>query len=531
MKIYFSLAKEKVKIMSNQSQVKFLNKGISKPKIIGVILIFAIMAGGFILWQHTNISKIKINLDTTKLAEVPEGYFLTYDFIFSPDGRKVAYVTWKEKEESNSKKFVMLNNQKGKEYDQITELKFSPDGQHLAYIAMEEDKMFLVLDDKECRAYDLAFSLDFDSDGNPIYLAKNGEGLITDGEYNWRGEAFLVIGEEEQKKYDDIEMFCYDNKHFYYIAKEGGKEKFVIDGAEGKDYDSIIDFDGDAQHYIYGAGEGENRFVIVNGEEKFAFTTEDCTLDYTSVECRNGFAQEFGEVKSVYISPDGSHFAYIENKSQFEFDKYLFLSSSESYLVIDEKQKFFINTGDGHGIYAYPGTGIDNIAYKKEHSFVVKNQEIKLIIDDEEIEEYFVEDFIFSPDNQHYAFTVITATSEKVLILDGKIHDYGVDCWRFGFSPDSNQIFYFKNGETILYNIEKEQIIDTVTGKVEFAFSPNNKHFAYILDKNGKFSLVLDEKEGRVYDKIMSVGFTADNKVIYYGAIINKELWWIADGV
>ena len=75
-------------------------------------------------------------------------------------------------------------------------LKISPDSKRVAYVAMEKEKQFVVVDGEEGKQYD---------------------GIV---------EGFFIFGP--------------DSKRVAYGAREIGKRFVVVDGEEGKQYDGIV---------------------------------------------------------------------------------------------------------------------------------------------------------------------------------------------------------------------------------------------------------------------------------------------------
>ncbi len=58
-------------------------------------------------------------------------------------------------------------------------------------------------------------------------------------------------------------------------------------------------------------------------------------------------------------------------------------------------------------------------------------------------------------------------------------------------------------------------------------FSPDGKHFAYVAQENGKYSIVLDGEKKGLYDDIYCEGpyFTKDSKYLYYVVRKGNNLW------
>jgi hypothetical protein len=101
----------------------------------------------------------------------------------------------------------------------IESFKLSPDCKHVAYVAKEGDKKFVVVDGKEEKKYD-GISI---MEGTPIFSPDSKRVAYVAGE---GGKWFVVVdGKEGKKNYDFIggHLFSPDCKHVAYAAGEGGK--------------------------------------------------------------------------------------------------------------------------------------------------------------------------------------------------------------------------------------------------------------------------------------------------------------------
>jgi len=101
--------------------------------------------------------------------------------VLSPDGKRVAYVTYR-KDESTGKEMrsIVVDGQQGKEYDiGVWPPVFSLDSQHVAYVVSEYGgkRSFVVVDGIEGRVYDLVTKPVFESPNKLRYNAKKGDSL------------------------------------------------------------------------------------------------------------------------------------------------------------------------------------------------------------------------------------------------------------------------------------------------------------------------------------------------------------------
>lgn len=178
---------------------------------------------------------------------------------FSPDSKHLAY-----RAEDDEKRIIVFDGMEIGIYDGIGEelLTFSPDGQRFAFAVREKNKWFWIIDGQRCKMHygllsNLAFSPDSD---HYAYLASN------DGQFD-----FITVDGEEGYHYDRIEgmkpVFSPDSKHVAYVAfikpysenRIDGKSPsefsafLVVDKKEGilwKRIDSVI-FTPDSTHVFY----------------------------------------------------------------------------------------------------------------------------------------------------------------------------------------------------------------------------------------------------------------------------------------
>lgn len=159
--------------------------------------------------------------------------------------------------------FVVVDEAKGKSYNDITFPIFSPDSKRVGYGAGVGDKRFVVVDGKEGKQYDRigVGSLIFSPDSKRVgYGAGVGD------------KRFVVLDGEEGKQYDaigkGISFFSPDGRRVAYMAKVGEKQFVVVDGEEGKQYDGIVAEGGgriifdspDSLHYL--AAKGKDIYLV-----------------------------------------------------------------------------------------------------------------------------------------------------------------------------------------------------------------------------------------------------------------------------
>jgi Tol biopolymer transport system component len=184
--------------------------------------------------------------------------------IFRPDGNLGAYTVVRD----NKPVAFVVNGVKEKEYEEVKEsVIFSPDGKRMAYVAKRNGKEFAVVDGTEGKEYDSVCIPVFSPDSKRIvYVVEQG------------GKTLVVIDGIEGKEYNTIWMskemgdskrvaaFSSDSKHIAYVAMNDDVEWFiVVDGVEGEKYDMFMSnklvFDN--PNLLYGLATRNNEILYV----------------------------------------------------------------------------------------------------------------------------------------------------------------------------------------------------------------------------------------------------------------------------
>jgi Tol biopolymer transport system component len=253
--------------------------------------------------------------------------------VFSPDSRRLAYVAMNAVAGRAGDYFVILDGEKGKSYNSIRSLAFSPDSKQVFYIAQRADKWLLVVDGKEGKEYDnfggeYGKSIIFSPDGGRIaYVAQRS------------GKWFVVVDNEEGREYDfvGVPYFSPDGKHIGYMAaildskreavvkwlavvdkteyegevapifgpdgnlvssvfRDYKQVAFVINGVQEKEYDEVkgsVIFSPDSKRMAYVAKRNGKEFAVVDGME----------------------GKEYDSVSASIFSPDSKRIVYVVERS------------------------------------------------------------------------------------------------------------------------------------------------------------------------------------------------------------------------
>ena len=456
---------------------------------------------------------------------------LEHSYTFSPDLKKVAYITINGKKQQ-----VTINGKGEKNYDEVleTSLTFSPDNNHLAYWAKSDNTWRVIRDGSEGKPYDgfrraqrnapIRFSRDFSirissattlafspDSRHLAYNAARGkkylpvidekEGAELDGfgingpffgadsreigYMAWRGEkAVVVVGEKTYGPYDSHSargvLFSPAGGRWATIAWIGKKPKMLLDGKESPAYEEVSDltFSDNGKRFAYvGKGaNGKSRVVLEDVKGK-----------------------EYDEIWCPRFSPAGDQIAYFARTGKKEF------------IVIDEKE------GPSYGS-----------AGAKENWFWAASYPV------------------FGPDGKHVAY-VASQGDGKFVVADGIAGKSYKNVWEPEWSADGKSIAYVafreKSGaagpskekkkseketsEGFLVIDSKET--DPFDGIKSFSFSPHGGHFAFVATKGEKQFVVLDGNRGKRTTSSLTAagqGLSTAIPCDIWRPMAAKCIWW-----
>ena len=249
--------------------------------------------------------------------------------VLSPDGNRLAYAIRTETGIA-----VVVDGKAGPWYDDVCQLRFSPDSQHIAYIGVmgrqPADRNYILVVDAEGgpRYEDMDWSM-------PMVFSPEGSRVACRAKKS--GKWLVLVNGQEGPLYDEIRfehpVFSPDGKRLAYAARNGKEWFMVVDGQEGPPYDEIgYDmpvFSPDGKHVAYGALKrlGSSDWagvVVIDGQE--------------------GPEYHFFDLTPVF-SADSRHLMYYAHRDSrlFEWDAGTF---TRQVVVIDGQE------GPGHG-YIY----------------------------------------------------------------------------------------------------------------------------------------------------------------------------------
>lgn len=391
---------------------------------------------------------------------------VTGSFKISSDGMRYAYVLV-----DAGKYKVILDGKEGQSYHEITNLCFSPDSNHLAYIAKQDNRYSLVFD-----------------------------GLISKG-YDGIVSGSLRISP--------------DSNHYAFVAKSGAKWLVVTDTGEGKAYDkigaSITGFSPDSQSFAYTALVGDQWISVINNQESQAYD-EISSLVFSPDSKRTAAVVRVGSSFTVLVDGEaGPDFSMIKPESLvFSPDSQQF-----GYIAAEPGEEFIvINHQAGQ---AYDRIVSQQMAFDRDCAqiaFAAQIQERQFIVLNGVEGQPYVgimeEPPIFSANGNNMAYAAFDGANWLV-ILDG-VEQTGYSNIGKGsllFSNKSSRLAYTAKTHKGPWTV----VVDGVSGRYyddigldSLTFSPDGRNLVYSARLGDKWQMVLDNREGRPFDGIVTGG-------------------------
>lgn len=263
--------------------------------------------------------------------------------VFSPDSKRLACTAGKQTLKSREF-YTVLDGKKGKVYEHISYLKFSPDSKNIAYVARTGKKWIVVHDGKEIAHYDTRpFGLNFSPDSNKVFyvVRKGRKRTLVYGnkvgdlfrmhsklKFSLDGKRFAYIGFGDKGRHAVIDWqksksyyrvrglaFSPDSKRVAYAASSNGKWFVVVNGVKGKEYDDIagnIVFSPDSKHIAYAAKKNSKWFIVINNTEGKAYKLIFGKIYGTS----NRMWSSTSPGSLHFDSPKGLHYLAIKNSNR-----------------------------------------------------------------------------------------------------------------------------------------------------------------------------------------------------------------------
>jgi roadblock/LC7 domain-containing protein len=472
--------------------------------------------------QHVAYVAIDVSSQRLVLDGVEQPPQRSVGFRFSPVGHRLAwFAEWlPEKPAAGGAPAapltagrwqVMVDGAAEPPCDGVEFLDFSPDGRHVAYLARRGGKQCMVVDGAAGPLFEkiMARTFAFSPGGKHfIYEARDGQQALAVMDGNRRTEIdrfekddLIPIAEWPAML---VAAFSPDGEHVAFTARAPEGEVVLCDGKAGKAYESIegLTFSPEGNHLAYIAEKSDKQHLVVDDVEHREF-------DHVSNGVLTG---------GLVFSPDGHHTAY-----------WGVLEEQEAAGAEAEIGQTYFFMFDGKP-FAKTYTGLGTIAFSpdsKRYGFIgLRGKKVCVVVDGEETLWDEASDLAFSADGKHYWFTA-KRDGKACAVYDGKAGPPNDWIVPVETSPDNRRIAWVAGRGENTAGTPQWIVIDGVEGRkydqaafitlsyilgcppviplvpsmmVGPRFSPDSKHLAYGVVRDGNVRVVVDGEETAAYD-------------------------------
>ncbi len=453
--------------------------------------------------------KIQVPFEEKLLGTMPPEYQdppdITGGTIFLDNPAQWAFVG-----RQNGKLFVVINNKKGPEFDEIRVLFQSSDASTIGYVAEKSEaagrKTFLVLGSKTIPLQQ-GESIDL---GETNHLLGAGLSLLSPPVFSLDSKKVAYISFFEDKKKEAVAVIEGDWNDLVPVTVKYGPEFDWV-------WEPVLSPDGTT--VAYAAGEAKKRSGACSA----------CPAQTMSIVVGDKKGPAFARARFPVFNPAGTVVAY-----QASLLGHPDPNTSEIAVVGDKKRGAQNVLGQivgfawvGIPVFSPDGTTISYPVLQSaeflpdkrpKHGFVVVGNKKGPKFD-------VVGEPVFSPDGSSIAYWAKVAAKEFIVLGDKTGPEFD-EVQSPVFSPDGHMIAYHaKQSEKhfIVFGDKKGPEFDAVGEPV---FSPDGSAIAYSAKQNNKWLMVVAEKLGRWLDAVGNPVFSPDGTKVAYGARQGREFWW-----
>jgi hypothetical protein len=388
--------------------------------------------------------------------------------VFSKDGTHAAYAARRGESAliwADGKETVLTSRLAGDTLRShlsvdLASFKFSPGGEHLAYICdAGASQQQMIIDGVQGPVFDHIDPVLFsEQGGHYAYVAhpdQNKSVVVVDGNV---GPVFPAV--DVDPSHGSSPVLSPDGAHFAYIATRGpGVESWVVivDGKEGPSYHEItsLQFASNGRLAYLGSKDhgkevrGDDRYtwaVVVDGKE----------------------VGEYRKAEQLQFSPDGNRFACVA-------------TTGDGEVVIVDGKPGRVYDSIGAPTFSPDGSRIAYLAFTRAAHGVLVGV---LVIDEQESSPKFykVDKFVFS-ENGKTAACLAETHEGCIAVVDGQASKPYHECFDIAVSPDGSRYAYAMVGELVVdgraFKGSFGNLEISFAQKKCLAFSPDSRHLAF----------------------------------------------------
>lgn len=390
-----------------------------------------------------------------------------------------------------------------------------------------------------------SFQVIFSESGRDVaYLVEKG-GKVSVVHNQSRGKEYASVGKV---------VLSSDGRRIAYGALADGKWRMVVDGREGRRYDVLLSpiFSPDGQHIAYQAKEGDKWYVVVdhmqNAGTMASYTTPEFSSDSNLIAYVESAASSSGMRLIV------SDLTFVKQNVKRAIGDLLFTTNRDktriaAVQVVDNKLRIIdfsfakpdvVHEGPLYDVIEKLTFGDDGVSV----CYCALRGRTRLLVLDNR-EELLPKGLlpqlpVVRPDKKGVG-VLLTSQNRSFLHQSffnstgqGKKYDEAAD---LTYSKDGRfYVYTARQGKNwfIVVNGKEGPVFDRVVLPV---FSPDGKRLVYRARKDGKRFLVVADTSGKTikqhpaYEQVFQPMFTADGKSIIYGVKDGNKLICKVEGI
>ena len=434
--------------------------------------------------------------------------------VVSPDGTRMAYVLF-----DGPSGRIVIDGRAGTSYAGFgTKPVFSADSRHVAYLAMNAQKLwFVVADGIESRekystvqGHAGVFpNLQWSLDGREL-------AYISSVDANGALKQVVVADHVEGRKYDEIAGLAMDPKgeRVAYAARTGNQWAVVVDGKEGPRHDGVLAtspvFSPDGRHVAYGAQEGRRFFVVIDGKRGRDYDNLGGALLFAPDSKRLVYAPGVGRRRAVVVGDeelglfervDDGSFAFSRDGRHLAFKA----GDATSWFVVVDGNKGLSYRGVGRPVFMPDGrvahSACDQCGGTMEapaQFVVVGGRRIGAAYAD------IADPIVGSSDGRRVAFVAKRGAAAFVVVDSREQRSYAsIVAQSLRFSPDGQDLVYaasIASGKYVVVDSDQEGTAFDAVGLrgSECAFPVPSQYCGWRFERDGSFAYLAWQRD-RVY--------------------------------